>query len=93
MNPVQFAQHECANYEPDGSCLGLGLLDEPAPGPAPRCRLRDGQPCRYFAQCVLPIRNWNIEPPRKKAAYSAYMLYEQGISQGAGPCKLCGSPR
>ena len=56
MTPLQLANSECANYEPDGGCAGVGIGAklEPTPiGRKARCSLADNAPCRYFEECVL----------------------------------------
>lgn len=46
--PLQMAKAECANYESDGSCHGVGMR-------YPKCMLADGKRCQYFEECVLPL--------------------------------------
>jgi hypothetical protein len=56
MSPLQLAVAECANYLPDGSCLGATLANDgtiPHGAPKPRCMLATEEPCKYFEQCVL----------------------------------------
>ena len=57
MTLTQFVRSECANYMPDGSCMGMPLI--PKKGvrifPADRCRAIKGTRCTYFEDYVLPL--------------------------------------
>ena len=61
MTPRELARKECANYQPDGSCLGIqpeGLLDPRKPVfPHRKCLLaqKPMKPCLYFERCLLPL--------------------------------------
>ena len=59
MTPLQAAKAHCANYQPDGSCLGIYYLgnlniDEQRCRPLPKCLLTGCQACPYFEETVLP---------------------------------------
>ena len=57
MTSLQAAKAHCANYQPDGSCLGVYYNDNLTPrrGKAlPKCLLANCQACPYFEQIVLP---------------------------------------
>ena len=58
MNPHQLAKTECANYEPDGGCLGIDIAPDGQSSPLwpkkpARCVLADEQPCPYFEEAIL----------------------------------------
>lgn len=59
MTPLQFAREECANFEHDGSCKGIGIRNDGSLysfGKSPQCVLKDRQKtCQYFEECVLPM--------------------------------------
>jgi hypothetical protein len=59
MTPLQAAKAHCANYQPDGSCLGIYYnadlsVDWSRYRPLPKCAIALGQACPYFEQIVLP---------------------------------------
>ena len=56
MTPLQLARQCCANWEPDGGCLGVrfGASGQIVScSPIPRCWIAEGKPCRYFEEWVL----------------------------------------
>lgn len=58
MTSLQFAKRECANFEHDGSCKGIGIKDDGSLysfGKKPACVLGRRIPCPYFEECVLPM--------------------------------------
>ena len=61
MTPSRLVKTECANYQNDGSCMGIntaGLLDTGIPAARrDKCLLakKPIMPCRYFEQCILPL--------------------------------------
>ena len=71
MTPFQFAKRECANYNKDGSCLGVAaedLVDTNGPWwnrkaitakflhQKSKCALsKAGERCLYFEQVILPL--------------------------------------
>jgi hypothetical protein len=60
MTPLQAAKAHCANYQPDGSCLGIYYNDDLSVDwsryePKPKCVLHDMcDACPYFEGTVLP---------------------------------------
>jgi hypothetical protein len=59
MTPLQAAKAHCANYQPDGSCLGIYYNDDLSVDwsryrPLPKCAIASCQACPYFEQIVLP---------------------------------------
>src|ERR1700736_2604402 len=59
MTPLQAAKAHCANYQPDGSCLGIYYNDDLSIdwqryAPRPRCLLADCGQCSYFEEIILP---------------------------------------
>ena len=49
MTPLELAKRECADWQPDGSCLGrTDRTDD-------RCLLRLHRRCPYFERAVLPL--------------------------------------
>jgi len=62
MTPLKFAKDECANFNPDGSCLGVrpeDLVDSGQRkqlGPRDKCLLYDKtKRCLYFEEVILPL--------------------------------------
>jgi hypothetical protein len=58
MTPLRAAKEHCANYQPDGSWLGIGIRDDGSlyrfQAPGQRCALACCKPCQYFEECVVP---------------------------------------
>jgi len=98
MTPLQFAREECANHQPDGSCLGAVIgadLRIRACNPRPRCIVATGQRCAYFEQCVAPIADMVSDPKRARALQEAVAEYRQITNQkspAARRCPDCGAP-
>ena len=55
----KLAQQECANLNPDNSCLGVmvaGLTDYSIPVvPLKVCAVKRGERCAYFINLVIPL--------------------------------------
>lgn len=96
MTPLQFAREECANHQPNGSCLGVQIakdLSMTCAKPLPRCLVADGQRCGYFEACVLPMTDIVSDPRRAKDFQAAAVEYRQITNQKAAkirPCPDCG---
>lgn len=99
MTPLQFAREQCANYEHDGSCKGIGIRDDGSLymfGKKPACVLAQRVPCAYFEQCVLPMgielsnaRNVQREKDRIEAK-DLYARFAPNYSKGTDrKCKEC----
>lgn len=96
MTPLQFAKEQCANYQGDGGCAGIGINDDGSTfmfGRKPACVLSLKQRCKYFEECVLPM---HIEPcnavniARAKEKEEAVRLYSHDaprIARASG--RLC----
>jgi len=58
MTPPQAAKAHCANYQPDGSCLGIAFRDDLSMSRFRQeglsCALRTCEACPYFEENVLP---------------------------------------
>jgi hypothetical protein len=76
MTPLQAARAHCANYQPDGSCLGIAFggkvsmyrfRKEDLP-----CLLCSGERCSYFEEIIVPMR-----PAEKKSLASAVNAYQR----------------
>lgn len=98
MNPMQFVREECANHQPNGSCLGVQIakdLTMTCAKPLPRCLVADGQRCGYFEACVLPLADMVTEPRRAIALREAVEQYREQTKQGpqiTRECPDCGGP-
>ena len=94
MTPLQAAKAHCANYESDGSCLGMFFkndlsVDWSRHRPLPRCLLALGQPCPYFEECVMPMRIDRVKHPREAIEFGeACYDYRKGIQGGPLAIKL-----
>ena len=84
MTPLQIARLHCANYEGDGSCLGIMLSKDLAPVRTMRhekCKVgTPGVRCLYFEESVLPMNraDWpELQPPKQHADFAeAARTYE-----------------
>ncbi len=98
MTPLQFARDECANHQPDGSCLGAWINEDLSitrSAPKPRCLLAEGKRCRYFEECVAPMADMASDPRRAAELQEAVAEYRQITNQKAPkarPCPDCGAP-
>lgn len=99
MTPLQFAREQCANFEYDGSCAGIGIKHDGLIfmfGIKPACLLASKQPCRYFEECVLPMGielcnavNVQREKERQEAIH-LYAKFAPNYSKTSGrKCKEC----
>ena len=98
MTPLQFAKENCANYQTNGSCLGMGIRDDLSQysfGKKPRCVLANNQPCQYFEECVLPVgsdkttaRGVVLATHRDEAA-KLYRLTSGSLTVSALSKRLC----
>jgi len=79
MTPLQAAKAHCANYQPNGSCLGIAFRGnlsmyrfrkEGLP-----CLLCNGERCSYFEEFIVPMR---LERPAEgKSLASAINAYQR----------------
>jgi hypothetical protein len=97
MTPLQFAHAECANFNPDGSCLGTRFSDtlQSLPSrPQPKCLLADNKRCAYFEECVLPMAAMVSDPAKSKSYLDAVANYrfQHHISGLSRRCPECGGP-
>lgn len=98
MTPLQFIRDECANHQPDNSCLGAVIdpdLSIRRLRPLPRCLVAEGKRCPYFEECVAPMADMVTDPRRSAALQDAVAEYRQVTNQKAPrarPCPDCGGP-
>jgi hypothetical protein len=93
VTAFQAAKAHCANYQPDGSCLGIYYnddlsMDKSRYEPLPRCLLAEGKRCAYFEEIILPMR---LERPSEaKALAKAVSTYRDLHElQGQRFCPRC----
>jgi hypothetical protein len=98
MTPLQFVCEECANHQPDGSCLGVMIEEDLSirrGTPRPRCLVAEAKRCPYFEECVAPMADMASDPRRAAALQEAVAEYRQITNQKspkARPCPDCGRP-
>jgi len=82
MTPRQIAKEHCANYQSDGSCLGVHYNDDlkiSHVAPLPRCLLADPiRRCPYFEECVMPMK---LEHPSRLVQNRMRDEFEEGVNQ------------
>ena len=98
MTPMQLIRDECANHQPDGSCLGLVINEDlsiTCAVPKSRCLVADAKRCAYFEACLAPLADMVGEPRRAAGIQEAVAEYHQITNQkqaAARPCPDCGGP-
>ncbi len=98
MTPMQLIRDECANHQPDGSCLGVMIEEDLSirrGTPRPRCLVAEARRCPYFEECVAPMADMAGDPRRAAALQEAVAEYRQITNQKAPkarPCPDCGRP-
>jgi hypothetical protein len=99
-SPLQAAKAHCANYQPDGSCLGIyyndGLsVDRSRYRPCEKCLLAAGKRCEYFEEIIIPMRmsretaEAKTQADKKEAAVSAYLKPHKLIPSKTEAKKMC----
>src|ERR1051326_1042140 len=98
MTPLQGARNHCANYQPDGSCLGIGIKEDGSLSrfqPAgTKCLLaQPGVRCQYFEECVMPMEKsaWKspLEQNQFAEAVRDYRLRSGALSLARRICPVC----
>ena len=95
MKPLQLARVECANFQSDGSCLGVVISDKVelvSCSPKPKCVLNNcgnEARCRYFETCVLPLTDMIREPNSAKDFQSARAKYYDLTNQLPPSDRFC----
>ena len=79
MTPLQAARAHCANYQPNGSCLGIAFGDNLSMhcfrNEGSTCLLCNGERCSYFEEIIVPMRL--DRPAEKKSLGSAVNAYQR----------------
>ena len=82
MSPLQVAKLHCANYQPDGSCLGVYYNRDLSIAkciPLPRCLLYEPiQRCPYFEEIVMPQK---LEDRSRDVQERKRREFEEGVDQ------------
>ena len=92
MTPMQLVRDECANHQPDGSCLGVMInedLSMTRAAPKPRCLVADGKRCPYFEACVAPMADMASDPRRAAGLLEAVAEYRRVTKQGVDLTRQC----
>jgi hypothetical protein len=100
MTPLQAAKAHCANYQPDGSCLGVYYnddlsIDKSRYRPCERCILAEGKRCAYFEEIIVPMRmsretaQGKAEADKKEQAVAAYHAQHKLRSTKSTAKRVC----
>jgi len=99
MTPRQAAKAHCANYQSDGSCLGIYYnanlgVDWSRYRPLPHSLLALGEACPYFEECVMPMRIDRVKHPKEATGFTEacheYRMSIQGALSGIKRlCRAC----
>jgi hypothetical protein len=79
MTPLRAAKAHCANYQQDGSCLGIALRDDLSMYRFRKeglpCLLCSGERCASFEEIIVPMRP--ELPGQAKSLASAVNAYQR----------------
>jgi hypothetical protein len=100
MTPLQAAKAHCANYQSDGSCLGIYYHDDLSVDHSKyrscaKCLLADGKRCEYFEEIIVPMRmsretaEGKARAEKKDAAVNEYLLMHNLVRSQNGAKKMC----
>jgi hypothetical protein len=100
MTPLQAAKSHCANYQPDGSCLGVYYNDDLSVDssryrPCDRCLLADHKRCEYFEEIIVPMRmsretaEAKAQADKKEAAVNTYLKLHKLIPTKIEAKRMC----
>jgi hypothetical protein len=100
MTPLQAAKAHCANYQPDGSCLGIYYnrdlsIDRASCRPCGKCLLADDQRCTYFEEIILPMQMSRetaqavVAADKKDSAVKHYLTLHHLIPSRQNAKKVC----
>jgi hypothetical protein len=100
MTPLQAAKEHCANYQPNGSCLGIYYsddlsVDQSRYRPCAKCLLADGKRCDYFEGIIVPMRmsretaEARVRADKKDAAVKTYLKSHNLVSSKTHAKRMC----
>jgi hypothetical protein len=100
VTPLQAAKEYCANYQPNGSCLGIYYKDDLNVDrlryrPCSKCLLAQGKRCHYFEEIVVPMRmsretaEAKVRADKKDAAVRTYLKSHNLISSKTSAKRMC----
>lgn len=97
MTPLQAAKTHCANYQGDGSCLGVQLNDKLQPVQLikhPKCVLAlTGVRCGYFEESVIPMNraDWpGLRTPQEHEDFAdAVRHYQKSANVSSTKRRVC----
>ena len=100
MTPLQAAKEHYANYQADGTCLGIAFRDDLSMyrfrKEGLRCLLCDGDRCSYFEEIIVPMRmsretaEAKARADKKDAAVKTYLNSHnpRKLDEGRVICRL-----
>lgn len=98
MTPLEIAKSHCANYQNDGSCLGIHFgpnLIMRLVRPLPKCLLSGPiERCSYFDECVAPQKlghkNPTTEAKMREGFAGGIRRYNRAIGRDTEtPLRVC----
>ena len=100
MTPLKAAKAHCANYQPDGSCLGIYYNDDLSVDrsryrPCEKCLLAEGKRCDYFEEIIVPMRmsretaEAKAQADKKEAAVNTYLKLQELIPSKKEAKRMC----
>ena len=100
MTPLKAAKAHCANYQPDGSCLGIYYNDDLSVDrsryrPCEKCLLAEGKRCDYFEEIIVPMRisretaEAKTQADKKEGAVNTYLKLQELIPSKKEAKRMC----
>jgi len=99
MTPSQIAKEHCANYQSNGTCLGIAFKDDLSMYMFRKeglpCLLCDGQRCASFEEVIVPMRmsretaEAKARADKKEQAVRAYLEQHELGSGKSSAKRVC----
>lgn len=100
MTPLQAAKEHCANYQANGSCLGIYYnddlsIDKSRYRPCAKCLLAECKRCDYFEEIIIPMRmsretaEAKARADKKDTAVKAYLNVHNLGSNKRSAKRMC----
>ena len=91
MRPITMARQECANFEADGTCLGIDIKGD---GKLVRFRPEEercdvaSHRCVYFEEAVQPMADTSSDPATARQYAEARIIYLKTAAKAEGLGKM-----
>jgi hypothetical protein len=100
VTPLQAAKEHCANYQRNGSCLGIYYnndlsVDRSRYRPCANCLLAQGKRCGYFEEVIAPMTmsretaEAKMRADKKDSAVKTYLKSHNLVSSKTHAKRMC----